>query len=379
MTKPVFYFYTNLLAPYMFHRWKMMCLTYPGSIVILTRAPDPRRPWQYNPEEMEFPCVNFPETIRISNHFSWSKGLRTFVKKSTSEKTIHLFEDVSGFNILNVMNTKKNDIFLLVNDGGFTETTKRFSQKIRWHLVGKKCFGVITAGKIGYDYMRAWGFPPEQIYNSYLSHDIDSFAAYRDSKLGEYERKLIRKNLNITSDTVLILCNSRLLDWKRIEDLYDSIGSLSKEARSKMFLLLLGDGPFKKPLENLLKLNTIRFKWIPSVPYNDVMKYHLSSDIFVLPSEGDIWGLVVNEALSMGKPVICTSQIGASQLIENGWNGFKYKAGDFNTLAYLMEKLIINEKLRHTMSLNAKNIEVTWHSGLFIKELSKIVKEIYSN
>ena len=68
MSQIKFYFYTNLLAPYMFHRWKMISEAYPGSMVILTRKPEPARPWKYRPEEMEFPCVNYPETIKLSNH-----------------------------------------------------------------------------------------------------------------------------------------------------------------------------------------------------------------------------------------------------------------------------------------------------------------------
>ena len=378
MLKPVFYFYTNLLAPYMFHRWKMMSDSYPGSVVIVTRKPDPGRPWKYKSEEMEFPCVNFPETMKISNHFAWSKRLKLFVKKTNSKNVIHLFEDISGLNVLNVMRVIKDNKFLLVNDGGFPEVTKRFSQKIRWNMVGRKSFGVITAGEIGNRYMQAWGYPPDKIYNRYLSHDVKDFTTYRDGILGKNERKLVRDNLNIKKDTILVLCNSRLLDWKRIEDLFSSISFMSNEARSKIFLLLLGDGPFKESLEDFLMLNTVRFKWIPSVPYKDVKKYHLSSDIFVLPSEGDIWGLVVNEALSMGKPVICTNHIGASELVKNGWNGFTIGIRDPKALASSIEKLVLNNELRNSMSSNATNIEKTWHSGLFIEELDKISKRVFS-
>jgi glycosyltransferase involved in cell wall biosynthesis len=379
MSQIKFYFYTNLLAPYMFHRWKMISEAYPGSMVILTRKPDPARPWKYRPEEMEFPCVNYPETIKLSNHLSWSKGLRQFVKKTNTKGIIHLFEDVSGLNILNILRVIKKETFLLINDGGFPETTKRFSQKIRWNLIGNKCFGVITAGEIGNKYMQAWGFPSEKIYNSYLSHDIKAFTSYRDSELGEIERSMVRDSLKIDNGSTLVLCNSRLLDWKRIEDLYGSINYVSEKARNKMFLLLLGDGNHKEPLNNLLKLNSIRFKWIPSVSYNEVMKYHLASDIFVLPSEGDIWGLVVNEALSMGKPVICTNRIGASQLVKNEWNGFKINARDPKALAISLEKLILDDKLRHTLSENARSIENTWQSNLLITELHKLIEDIYKS
>jgi len=360
----------------MFHRWKMMSDSYPGSVVIITRKPDPGRPWEYKPEEMEFPCVNFPETMKITNHLAWSKGLKQFVKKTNSKKIIHLFEDISGFNVLNVLCVIKNNKFLLVNDGGFPEVTKRFSQKIRWNLVGRKSFGVITAGEIGNRYMQAWGYPPDKIYNSYLSHDIDTFKKYRQSNLGKTEKSTVRESLNIDNDTVLVLCVSRLLDWKRIEDLSASIQYLSSETRKKMFLLLMGDGDHKAPLQELKNQNSIRFKWIPSVSYLEVMRYHLASDIFVLPSEGDIWGLVINEALSMGKPVICTNKVGASELIINGHNGYKVEARNPKALGDSIEKLIIDDNLRLLLSEKAKQIQNSWNSKRFISELTKIVKEI---
>jgi hypothetical protein len=56
------------------------------------------------------------------------------------------------------------DPFIIVNDGGFPETTKRISQSFRWHFIGGKCRGTMTAGKLGYTYMHAWGFPEANNY-----------------------------------------------------------------------------------------------------------------------------------------------------------------------------------------------------------------------
>ena len=375
--RTVFYFYTNILAPYMFHRWKMISQAYPGSLVIVTRRADLERPWKYKPEDMDFPCIAATETIRISNHFAWSKGLKQIVKKSSKQNVIHLLEDVSGINVLTIMNASKGDSYIIANDGGFPETTRRFSQKLRWNLVGKRCAGAITPGIYGKKYMEAWGFPDEKIFNSYLSHDVQNFSSYRDSELAASERIDIRNELGLNENDLLVLCNSRLLDWKRIEDLADSLQFLSDKAKNRIFLLLIGDGPYKKPLESLQINKQVRFKWIPATSYENVKKFYAASDLFVLPSEGDIWGLVINEALSMGKPVICTNRIGASCLIKNDWNGFTIGIRNPEALAASIEKLVLDDKLRQLMSSNAMNIEKTWHSGLLINELEKIAEKIY--
>ncbi|MDP1725486.1 MAG: glycosyltransferase family 4 protein [Bacteroidota bacterium] len=377
MIQPTFYFYTNLLAPYMFHRWKMISEAFPGSMVILTRKADPGRPWQYQHKEMDFPCVNFPETLSLSNHLSWSKGLRKFVRKTATLQTIHLFEDISGLNMLNVMYAAKSKLFLLINDGGFVQTTQRYSQKLRWNLIGQKCFGAITPGETGKQYTTAWGFPAEKIYNSYLSPDMENFSSYRDSEQAKKDRNEIRIGLGLNDKDILVLCNSRLLDWKRIEDLAESIPFLSEGAKNRIFLLMIGNGPYKGPLDLLQSLKHFRFKWIPAVSYEEIKKYYAASDLLVLPSEGDIWGLVINEALSMGKPVVCTDCIGASDLVKNGWNGFKVEKRNPKSFAESIEKLVLDDQLHQVMSSNARTIEKTWHSGLFINELERVVKDIY--
>ncbi len=370
------HFYTNLLAPYMFHRWKLIEEAFPGSKVIVTRKPDPGRPWLYDLDKMEFTCEAAPETISLSNHLAWSKDLLKSARAEKGQRVLHLMEDVSGLNMLTLVYRSGNDAYVMVNDGGFPETTRRLSQGIRWNLIGKKCFGVITAGKLGKRYMNAWGFPPEKIYNSYLSHDLESFLAYRDSDDAAAAKNRIRSELELSNDDLLVLCISRLLDWKRVEDLAESLQYLEKNERKRIFPVLLGDGPYKSPLQIFERYQDLRFRWIPGVPYEEVMAYYAASDFFVLPSEGDIWGMVVNEALSMGKPVVCTDRIGAAELVENGWNGFKVSVRDPKALSSALQKLISDHELRQTMSKNAMTIEKTWHSGLFVEELKRIINDL---
>jgi glycosyltransferase involved in cell wall biosynthesis len=359
----------------MFHRWKLMCEAFPGSRVIVTRNSDSNRPWQYRPEAMDFPCVFVPETIRLSNHLAWSKGLVSIVKTAANKNVIHIIEDVSGANALNIIFTAKNNKFVINNDGGFVVATQRPTQKLRWHLVGKRCLWAMAPGEIGRKYLSAWGFDSNNIYNSYLSPDVELLAKFRDSPEAASIRLSIRKSLKVFDDECLVLCVSRLLDWKRIEDLVDAVSYLSSEAISRLHLVLIGDGPYKGPLENLQSKRNLRFKWIPSIHYDDVKNYYAASDFHILPSEGDIWGLVVNESLAMGKPVICTERIGASELVKDGWNGFKVPIRSPHHLAHAIQQLIEDDTLRDSMSINAMTILDTWNSRMFVREIQRALRE----
>lgn len=365
-----------MLAPYMFHRWRMMTDEFPGSLVVLTRRPDPGRPWLYSAEGMDFPCTSATESIRISNHFAWSRGLGKIVRTVANKPVVHLLEDISGLNALTIMNASRGNAFVLLNDGGFPETTRHPTQRLRWNLVGKRCHGAMSPGEAGRKYMLAWGFPADRIYNSYLSHDTTAFAACRDGRQAVMDRTALRETLGVAPADPLALCVSRLLDWKRLEDLAESLPYLPEHTQSHLSVLLIGDGPHTGPLHALQASTNVRFRWLPGVPYEEMPKYYAASDFMVLPSEGDIWGLAVNEALSMGKPVVCTERIGASELVQDGWNGFKVAVRSPKAIACAIESLVENEELRKAMSNNAMTLEKTWHSGLFINQLRQIVRDL---
>ena len=61
----------------------------------------------------------------------------------------------------------------------------------------------------------------------------------------------------------------------------------------------------------------------------------------MLPSRYDGWGVVVNQALGAGLPVICSDMVGAGHdLVEEGVNGLKFRAGDTDSLAEKMARLV---------------------------------------
>ena len=73
----------------------------------------------------------------------------------------------------------------------------------------------------------------------------------------------------------------------------------------------------------------------------ELKKYYMAADISVLPSREDIWGLVINESLSFGTPVVATDKCGAAlEMIENGQNGFVISADKPDLLRTAMEKML---------------------------------------
>ena len=74
---------------------------------------------------------------------------------------------------------------------------------------------------------------------------------------------------------------------------------------------------------------------------DELPRYFSQADVFVLPSRYDGWGVVVNQALGAGLPIVCSDMVGAGyDLVEEGVNGLKFRANDATALAEQLQRLV---------------------------------------
>lgn len=103
-----------------------------------------------------------------------------------------------------------------------------------------------------------------------------------------------------------------------------------------------------------LKLNNIHYMGFKSK--EELKEYYQASDIFVLPTRKDIWGLVVNEAMANGLPVITTNKcIAGLELINNGKNGFIVEADNIIQLSNCINEIIDSNERLQSMCVNSIN------------------------
>ena len=86
-----------------------------------------------------------------------------------------------------------------------------------------------------------------------------------------------------------------------------------------------------------------------------------ASDIFVLPSSDEPWGLVVNEAMASGLPVIVSDDVGAAtDLVQGRGTGRTYPVGDVERLADCLSELLGSGELRRAMGRTAESVIADW-------------------
>lgn len=112
------------------------------------------------------------------------------------------------------------------------------------------------------------------------------------------------------------------------------------------FLTIIGEGPLKTGWARLAEKSGLSSKvnFLPAMKHSDAMHILAKSDLLVLPSRFDGWGAVVNEALMLGVPVICSDRCGAKDLLKEEWRGTVFKSGSISDLSRVLEYWIKNGK-----------------------------------
>ncbi len=147
----------------------------------------------------------------------------------------------------------------------------------------------------------------------------------------------------IQNGPIQILYLGQLIERKGVDILLDALGSLQD---LDWAVTLLGGGDQKEALAAQAKALGIdgRVTFQASMENTFAMQKMAQSDLFVLPSRHDGWGVVVNEALLRGVPVVCSDHCGASDLVREQWRGKTFEAGSVPGLAAILRQRIIAGK-----------------------------------
>lgn len=122
---------------------------------------------------------------------------------------------------------------------------------------------------------------------------------------------------------------------------------------------IVGFGPLEKELKMLAAPNII---FHGAVDNEALPSYYADADVFILASKSEPWGIVVEEALNNGLPVIVSDKVGCAEELVNESNGLIFKSNDIDSLIYAINKILDVEyynKLRYNISkLDFEKIEL---------------------
>jgi glycosyltransferase involved in cell wall biosynthesis len=214
------------------------------------------------------------------------------------------------------------------------------------------CRGFVVSGKSSFHYLKDLGIPAERIFTAPNAVDIQLFSSLADKA----RRDAIQIRTRHSLPARYFLYVGRLVEAKGIFDLLDAYAKLSDTIRAQVSLVFVGDGVDRTRLEeraSAIAPGTILFPGF--VHREELAEFYGLSDVFIFPTHSDPWGLVVNEAMSCGLPVVATSVAGCTEdLVRDGWSGFVIPPRDPSSLAGAMAHLAVDSALRVEMGARSE-------------------------
>ena len=141
---------------------------------------------------------------------------------------------------------------------------------------------------------------------------------------------------------------------KRVEDVVRVFAAVRSEIPSR--LDLVGDGPDRERIQVLVASLGLRDHVRFWGEQGDLIAILQQSDVFLLPSQTESFGLAALEAMACGVPVVASDVGGVSEVVADGETGFLAAAGDVGSLARHVRRLLTDEELRRRMSHSARHL-----------------------
>ena len=258
-------------------------------------------------------------------------------------------------------------------------TFDRWVQRRQWKERLKRSIfprvdATLGSGEQSRAFAMRYGVPPERAL--LLPHviDVGHFVAGREKAMPDRERA--RADLGLRG--IVFLYVGRLWWGKGLDHLLDAFSALQRRTQEEVSLLFVGDGPEEQRLRSRQQaegLRNVAFAGFAQKP--DLPRYYAAADVFVFPTLGDPYGLVVDEAMASSLPVISTSAAGEiGDRIEDGVNGYIIPPENSAALLDRMERLAHAPELRGRMG-EASARKITGHSPeWWAEEFQRAVERI---
>ena len=211
--------------------------------------------------------------------------------------------------------------------------------------------GLLAIGRLNREYYLRYGVEAGRIFPMPYAVDNEFFRTAAEQARPRRER--LRAELGLHPGRAVILFASKMQPHKCAGDLLEAYARIAsaRAAEPAACLVFAGDGEERARLERRarsLQPDSIRF--IGFRNQSELPALYDLCDVFVLPSEREPWGLVINEVMNAGKPVIVSDRVGAGpDLVEDGVNGFVFPARDVGALANRLQRMIENPDARVAM------------------------------
>jgi glycosyltransferase involved in cell wall biosynthesis len=225
------------------------------------------------------------------------------------------------------------------------------------------------------DWFSHYGVPAERLF--FTPYTVDNDGLQQERRRLTESKSELRAEFQIAPDAgPVVVSTMRLVPKKQPLFLLEAFKRARQQARC--VLLIAGSGPLEGEMRGF-----VRDEGIPDVHFagflnrSEVCRAYACADLFTLASlEHETWGLVVNEAMNFGLPILVSDKVGSGiDLVEEGANGYVASAYDPEAFAARMLTLVRDEDLRKAMGAASLARIADWNPDVTAKGIADAVAE----
>lgn len=244
------------------------------------------------------------------------------------------FSDPTGILAIVWLKSKKIP-YIIESDGGFAGSGKGIKERIKKWLISGADLYFSTAEEHDKYYL-TYGAKKEKIvrYPFTSIQEIDILT----SPILDKEKRALRKKLGM-EEKKIILSVGQFIYRKGYDILFDALRQMDRS----IGCYIIGGTPTDEYLEMVQEYQLSNVHFLDFILKDELNEYYRAADLFVLPTREDIWGLVINEAMAQGLPVVTTFRcVAGLELIQDPIFGKLVPIEDSEALANVVESELEN-------------------------------------
>lgn len=216
------------------------------------------------------------------------------------------------------------------------------ARRLRWRrFLLRRARLVLGMGRQSREVLTAWGVPAERIVDGLNSAATGELVARLAEPQAPERVAAIRRRWASAGRLALVV--GRLAPLKGTAQLLAAWRRLPERVRRGWRLVFVGDGPLRSLVESATGMGVAPAGFVPR---EEIADWYRAADLTIFASLGDVWGLVVNESLACGTPVLCSRYAAAcDDLIEHGVDGLVFDPADPDAALHGLEEALTHPEL----------------------------------
>ncbi len=230
-------------------------------------------------------------------------------------------------------------------------TIKRATKAIAYPVFLRLFDAALYVGERSRAYWKHYRYPARRMFFSPHCVDTKWFA----SRATAAARFTLRTRLGLAKETTVALFAGKLVPFKRPIDLVSAAARLKTEGR-EVAILVAGAGPLQVEMIAAARAADLQLHMLGFCNQTEMPAAYAAADIVVLPSDArETWGLVANEALACGRPVVLSDAVGAApDLIADQTAGRVFPVGDVPALAHALSRIMAHPPPREGIAAKSE-------------------------